>query len=141
MLVLDLSPAKILVILVVALVVLGPDKLPGLARQMGALWGDLRRLRSRLENEVRGVFPELPPTHEITQAVRSPLTYLNRLADEHEELSGGDAVASVSTDGAGDRRAPPGTVNGSSSPGTVWLPGPGDGGDPLPSVPDDPSMN
>jgi sec-independent protein translocase protein TatB len=81
---LTLSPAKILVVLVIALVVLGPEKLPGVARQMGAAWGDLRRFRARLESEVRGVFPDLPPAHEVARAVRSPLTFLDRLADEHE---------------------------------------------------------
>lgn len=81
---LTLSPAKILVVLVIGLIVLGPDKLPGLARQMGAAWGDLRRFRARLESEVRDVFPDLPPAHEVAQAVRSPLAFLDRLADEHE---------------------------------------------------------
>jgi sec-independent protein translocase protein TatB len=89
---LSLSPAKLLVILVVALIVLGPEKLPQVARQIGAAWHDLRLWRSRLENEVRGTFPNLPPTHEVAQAVRSPLAFLERLADEHERSLGDDAV-------------------------------------------------
>ena len=88
---LSLSPAKLLVILVIALVVLGPEKLPQVARQLGAAWHDLRQWRSRLENEVRGAFPNLPPTHEVAQAVRSPLAFLDRLADEHERTLGPDA--------------------------------------------------
>jgi TatA/E family protein of Tat protein translocase len=94
-----LSPAKLLVILVVALVVLGPDKLPKVARQIGGLWGDFRKFRERLETDVRGTFPDLPSTDTITQAVRSPLTFLDSLADAH-----GDANAASS-----------GTVNGSES--------------------------
>ena len=78
-----LSPAKILVVLVVAVIVLGPDKLPKVARQVGALWGDFRRLRQRLETDVRGNFPDLPSTEKITQAVRSPITFLDSLADSH----------------------------------------------------------
>ena len=78
-----LSPAKILVVLVVAIVVLGPDKLPKVARQVGSLWGDFRRLRQRLESDVRGNFPDLPSTEKITQAVRSPITFLDSLADTH----------------------------------------------------------
>ena len=81
---LSLSPAKLLVILVIALIVLGPEKLPQVARQIGAAWHDLRGWRSRIESEVRGTFPNLPPTHEVAQAVRSPLAFLDRLADEHE---------------------------------------------------------
>ena len=78
-----LSPAKVLVILVVALVVLGPDKLPKVAKQIGGLWGDFRKFRERLESEVRGTFPDLPSTDTITQAVRSPLSFLDTLADSH----------------------------------------------------------
>ncbi len=78
-----LSPAKILVVLVVAVIVLGPDKLPKVARQVGSLWGDFRRMRQRLETDVRGNFPDLPSTERITQAVRSPITFLDSLADSH----------------------------------------------------------
>ena len=52
-----LSPAKLLVVLVVAVVVLGPEKLPKAAKQIGSLWGDLRRLRERLESDVRATVP------------------------------------------------------------------------------------
>jgi Sec-independent protein translocase protein TatA len=79
-----LSPAKLLIILVVAVIVLGPDKLPKLAHQVGSLWRDLRRLREKLESEVRGNFPDLPSTDTITRAVRSPLSFLDRLADSPE---------------------------------------------------------
>jgi len=130
---LSLSPVKILVVLIVALIVLGPEKLPQVARQMGAAWGDLRRLRSRLESEVRDVFPDLPPTHEVAQAVRSPLAFLDRLADEHErntapagevtadERAGPDGAASARgapTAGTAGTVTGPGTANGSSANGT-----------------------
>jgi Sec-independent protein translocase protein TatA len=90
-----LSPAKILVILVVALVVLGPDKLPKVARQIGGLWHDFRLFRQKLESEVRGTFPDLPSTDKISQAVRSPLTFLDTLADSHVAQNG------TTSDGAG----------------------------------------
>jgi len=91
---LSLSPAKLLVVLVIALIVLGPEKLPQVARQLGAFWGDVRRWRERLESEVRNTFPDLPPTHEVVQAVRSPLSFLDRLADAHEgsHSNGNDAA-------------------------------------------------
>jgi len=86
---LSLSPAKLLVVLVVALIVLGPEKLPQVARQLGAFWGDVRKWRERLESEVRSTFPDLPATHEVVQAVRSPLSFLDRLADAHEDSRSG----------------------------------------------------
>jgi len=84
-----LSPAKLLVIGVVALAVLGPDKLPTLAKQVGSLWRDFARFREKLESDVRGSFPDLPSTETITKAVRSPLTFIDTLADGQ----GGAAVA------------------------------------------------
>ena len=89
-----LSPAKLLVILVVALIVLGPEKLPQLARQLGALWGDFRAFRDRLESQVRDTFPDLPSTDRITQAVRSPITFLDGLADTHQANAGGAGMPS-----------------------------------------------
>ncbi len=89
-----LSPAKLLVIAVVALAVLGPDKLPTLAKQVGSLWRDFARFRQKLESDVRGSFPDLPSTETITKAVRSPLTFLDTLADGHE----GEAVTASHVD-------------------------------------------
>ncbi len=102
-----LSPAKLLVVLVVAVIVLGPDKLPGLARQIGSLWGDFRRMRQRLETDVRGNFPDLPSTERITQAVRSPITFLDSLADTHAADNeatppGGAGPPAGAADDAGD---------------------------------------
>lgn len=59
---LDITPLKILIILVVALVVLGPDRLPRLARQVASAWGDLQRFRRQMSSEVREtVLGERPP--------------------------------------------------------------------------------
>ena len=96
------SPEKLLVILAVAMVVLGPDKLPKLAGQMGGLWRDLHKWRERLEHEARGVFPDLPPLETIAQAVRSPLSYLDRMADTHSEPTAPTAIATVDPSAAAD---------------------------------------
>jgi Sec-independent protein translocase protein TatA len=113
-----LDPAKLLIILIVALVVLGPDKLPIVAKQMGAAWGEIRRFRERLETEVRGTFPDLPSTHQVAQAVRSPLAFLDQLADAHEreQASGADGA---SPDGASPDGASPDGVgpDGASTDG------------------------
>lgn len=77
----DLSPIKLLIIVVVALVVLGPDKLPEFARQAGRLWQGLRVWRDRVESEVREVVPDLPSSAEVARLVRSPVNLLNTLAD------------------------------------------------------------
>jgi sec-independent protein translocase protein TatB len=151
--VLDLSPVKILIVLIVGLVVLGPDKLPQLARQLGAAWGDFRRWRARIENDVRDSFPDLPSTQKITDAVRSPLSYLDRLADEHEqerdrerqrrEAAGegddSESAASFPLDPAQPPPAPVAPPSPAVSARPDLRPAPAQG--PLPPPPDDPSMN
>ncbi len=55
---LNLGTGEVLVILVVALLVLGPDKLPGAARQVGRWLGELRRLSSGFQAELRDALQE-----------------------------------------------------------------------------------
>lgn len=49
----SLGPAEILVILVVALIVLGPEKLPDVARQVGKAVAEVRRWSSGMQAELR----------------------------------------------------------------------------------------
>jgi sec-independent protein translocase protein TatB len=81
----SLSPIKILVIVAVALVLLGPDKLPEVAHKLGTAWRSLKRMQERIESEVREVVPDLPSASEITRIVRSPVNLLNQLADRVDE--------------------------------------------------------
>ncbi len=101
-----LSPAKLLVILVVALVVLGPDKLPKVARQIGSLWSDFRAFRERLESGVRETFPDLPSTETITQAVRSPVAFLDNLAASRHATENGASAPSMALPRARSRATP-----------------------------------
>ncbi len=56
---LNLDPAKLMVILVVALIVLGPERLPRVARQLGGAWRELTRVRNELTEEVRAAMPDV----------------------------------------------------------------------------------
>lgn len=58
----SIGPAEILVVLVVALVVLGPNRLPDAARSMGKALAELRRMTSGVQAEVRDAFAD-PPTY------------------------------------------------------------------------------
>jgi sec-independent protein translocase protein TatB len=71
--VLNLGTGEVLVILVVALLVLGPDKLPGAARQAGRWLGELRRLSSGFQAELRDALQEpVDQTPRSTAAVPPP---------------------------------------------------------------------
>jgi Sec-independent protein translocase protein TatA len=96
--VLNLDPAKLLIIAVVAVILLGPDKRPQVARQVGAAWRSLSEFRHRIETEVRASIPDLPSSHDVSRMVRSPTALLNHL----------------STLGPDDKSAPSASVNSAS---------------------------
>jgi len=56
--VLNLGTGELLLIALVALVVLGPNKLPEAARQVGHWMGELRRLSSGFQSELRDALKE-----------------------------------------------------------------------------------
>ena len=64
----SLGGAEILVILVVALLVLGPERLPEAARQVGRVMSELRRMSSGFQAELRDAMqtpvagPPVPPS-------------------------------------------------------------------------------
>jgi Tat protein translocase TatB subunit len=59
---LNLGTGELLVIFLVALIVLGPSKLPEAARQAGKMMAELRRLSSGFQDEMRQAMREPPPT-------------------------------------------------------------------------------
>jgi Sec-independent protein translocase protein TatA len=65
----------------VAILLLGPDKLPQVARQVGAAWRSVSDFRHRMESEVRTSIPDLPSSAEIARLARSPSALLNHLSN------------------------------------------------------------
>jgi Sec-independent protein translocase protein TatA len=76
----NLDPSKLFVIAVVMIIVLGPERLPHFARQIGGAWRSFSEFRQRMESELRDSLPDLPSTTELTNYVRSPSALLDRLA-------------------------------------------------------------
>jgi sec-independent protein translocase protein TatB len=54
----NFSGSEIVFLLLAGLVVLGPERLPGVIRQVGKVYGDIRRTTQDLEKELRGTFDE-----------------------------------------------------------------------------------
>jgi sec-independent protein translocase protein TatB len=103
----NLDPGKLIVIAVVAIILLGPDKLPQFARQVGGAWRTFNDFRHRMESEVRSTMPDLPPTSEIARLARSPsalLTHLSNLPSDDEEAADGSyrPPTAASANGAGE---------------------------------------
>jgi Tat protein translocase TatB subunit len=73
----SLGPAEILVILVVALVVLGPKRLPEAGRQIGKFVREVRHWSESIQTEIRDVIdaegePSPPPPAAAAPAPMSP---------------------------------------------------------------------
>ena len=96
----NLSGSEVIVILILALVILGPDKLPDAMRRAGRTWAELRKLSAGFQDEVRKGFEE--PTKEVKQtadAVRKAAAFpskklrYNPLKDPPPTLPEGESVA------------------------------------------------
>lgn len=140
----SLSPIKIMVIVAVVLVLLGPDKLPEVAHKLGASWRALKRMQERIEEEVREVIPDLPSAGDIARVVRSPVNLLNELANRADLRDGMATAADVTpTDviepvperpkPAGDRTSPASPLTTPVTPRPTPVP--------EDSSPVDPSLN
>ncbi len=114
----NLDPGKLLVIAVVAIILLGPDRLPQVARQVGGAWRSFNEFRHRMESEVRSSMPDLPPTSEIARLARSPSALLDHLSNmssrEDDEEPDGSFSPPRSANGAAGPDA-----NGAAASGTA----------------------
>lgn len=124
---LTLDPAKLAIIGIVALVVLGPDKLPAAARKASSLLRDLQRLEDSLHQQLHGAVGDHPMVSELTE-LRDNLVRLRDQTDPRQVLSrsighGPEAQRSdladhpVSQCGAEQSATPvvPGSTEGASS--------------------------
>ena len=92
----SLGPAEILVVLVIALVVFGPKRLPEVGRQVGGALRELRKVQDSVQSELRGVLDETAepvrgmfsaesPPHELPAAEPD----LGDEKNDLDDLSGG----------------------------------------------------
>jgi sec-independent protein translocase protein TatB len=88
----NVGGGELLVISLLALIVLGPKRLPEAARQVGKVMGDIRRLSSGFQDEVRTAF-------DATEQERTPTSrrdVLSGPAAAEVPSSTARAIASVS---------------------------------------------
>lgn len=130
---LNLDPAKLLVILVIALVVLGPERLPGVARQLAAMIKEINRLRDQVRDEVRSALPDVD------------LPKIPRIPTARSAIAGlfADSASSASSSAASDN----GGQSSDSASAPTRVPGIRPAGgetrsfEPYTIPPDDPGMN
>jgi sec-independent protein translocase protein TatB len=131
----DLSPEKVILLGIIALVVLGPHRLPQAARSAGQFVGNLRRMTSSLHSEVRDAIGE--PMDAFTSA----------MGDLHPR-SVSNGVRRAFTQSPTEAVPPPGVDPGNGqSPGSPPAAGTSVAPDPTTGfaggfrTPDDPSLN
>jgi sec-independent protein translocase protein TatB len=117
----DLSPEKILVLGFIALIVLGPNRLPQAARSLGRILGQLRAMSATVESEVRHAL------HDPSEALNTAVSEF-RPGQIRRSVRG--VVTSTLLPPAAATPAPPPAAAGSGF----------DGSD-RPTAPDDPSLN
>ena len=87
----NLGPMEILVVLVVALIVLGPKRLPEAGRQVGRAMGEVRRWSQSMQAEVRAVLDEdveAPPPAPWKPPPPAPIEPPTDSAAEDEQIPG-----------------------------------------------------
>jgi len=77
----DVGFSEIVVIMVVALVVIGPDRLPAVARTMGKWWGNMQRYINRIKMDVTTSM-ELEELRELERKIKAEADALERAVQQ-----------------------------------------------------------
>jgi len=77
----DVGFSEIVVIMLVALVVLGPERLPVVARTMGRWWGTLQRYVNRIKADV-ATNMELEELRQLERKIKAEADALERSAQQ-----------------------------------------------------------
>jgi sec-independent protein translocase protein TatB len=114
----NLSGSEIIVILLLALVVLGPEKLPDALRRAGRTYAELKKMGNSFQTEMRNVIDEpVKEMRETADLLRSSATFTD--VDPKQPGSGGRATPQLAPDST---RTPP--------PSTATAPAPSAGAEP-----------
>src|SRR3954451_2900704 len=110
----SLGPEKIFLILVVALIVFGPQRLPDIARQVGAAMRELRRMQDSVRDELEHVLhPDYTPGGTTTDGTGSIEE------TDHAALPPGSIPDESSTDSVSDIVSDSASENGFDGPRTL----------------------
>jgi sec-independent protein translocase protein TatB len=106
----NLQGSELVIILLLALVVLGPEKLPEAMRRMGRFYGDLKKMSTGFQQEFRSAVDE--PLREFRQTadtVRDSVDFRKFQAGERDEkpTSAEMSPASPSAQGVADEPSEP----------------------------------
>jgi len=110
----NVGGGELLIIFLVALVVLGPTKLPDAARQVGKIVGEFRRMSTGFQNEFRQAMQDPvgtavksaeaaePTTKPDVTKTASPLPLETETANEPTTAPDSDQIAEITAKAYGD---------------------------------------
>lgn len=113
----NLSGSEIIVILLAALVVLGPEKLPEAIRRFGRVYGEVKRVSRGFQSEFNEAFKE--PLSELKETARLTKEAVSKGFDEVDPPARTDATGTAATGDPEPSSAPEPTAE----PGTGTDPG------------------
>jgi sec-independent protein translocase protein TatB len=128
--VLNFSPEKLMLVFIIALVVLGPNRLPPAARTLGKVVGELKRMSGSFQTEVRDALVE--PRQALSNTVGD--LGLDSLRQSLRQSVNGVADSMTAPEVPAPIRPAGGATTAPSEPD---VPSVSD----VPSAPDDPSYN
>jgi len=99
---------ELFLILLLALVILGPKKLPDLARTLGKAMGDFQRATQDLQNEITGAA-------DVAKATPKPSPKVAATSEASSETAGDDGPPQEFTAEFIPEDSPPGTAETSAS--------------------------
>lgn len=142
----NIDPEKLIFIVMIAVVVLGPERLPQAARTIGRALGEVRRYTSSFQSEVRQVLAE--PKAIVDAAVHDAemRSYLHRNGNGPE--AGKDSGPPLVSPGATGRAGAAGAAASAAAAPSASAAVSGRAGAseprapaPVPGTPDDPTLN
>lgn len=97
----NIGAGELMVILLIALIVLGPQRLPDAAKQVGRVMGDLRRISSGFQQELKDALDTDDPPTPLRRKESTPLAASVAEAD----AAGAGGPAATDGEEAGGRSA------------------------------------
>jgi sec-independent protein translocase protein TatB len=100
----NLTGSEVVIILLLALVVLGPEKLPDAVRRFGRTYAELKKMGSGFQQEFKAALDE--PVREMRETANLLRSAVTDVADEATQTAkGSDSTKPVSAGGPTDLRS------------------------------------
>jgi sec-independent protein translocase protein TatB len=114
----NLQGSEIIMILLIALVVLGPERLPDAVRRFMQTYNELKKMSSGFQSEIKSAFDEpMREMRDTAQMVRDAADPNRLIAEaEAEQRLRSDADAAIAAEAPGNGFAPPTPPTDASPP-------------------------